>query len=244
MQDDKDALEVDDILQSQLPWSIKRLIFWLVLYLVIGVVGTAPFGFVIAYFNHVNGWGLTVQEIGHIGYILLYPVVILAALAFLRWQCEKVGLSIKAIWGSRAPQVRYIIFALTLGALLSLLWNWKIVNFDNPPKFSSDMIFYGKMIISSLLTPFLEELYFRGLLYRTLRKQNDSVISNLTSALIFSAMHVLVVDVTGFFFVFLYGVVTASLVERTNSLTASFLLHVIANLVHVVVVQHREFLLL
>ena len=43
---------------QQLPWSIKKLIMWLVLYCVIGFIVIAVFGLLIAHFNHVNGWGL------------------------------------------------------------------------------------------------------------------------------------------------------------------------------------------
>ena len=103
------------------------------------------------------------------------------------------------------------------------------------------MIFYGWVIVIVLLTPLQEELYFRGLLYRILRKQNDSVISNLISALIFAAFHVWSIDLTGLFFIFFSGMVTAFLLERTNSLTASFVYHAIGNLVSVVVFQYREF---
>ncbi len=174
-------------------------------------------------------------------------VVILAFLAFLLWQCKKVDLSIRTIWGAiyHATQVRYIIFGLILGILMSLLWNWKVVNFDTiSPQYSSDAIFYGQIIVIGILVPFQEELCCRGMLYRILRKENDIVISNLISAFIFTAFHILKVDITGLLFVFLYGVVTAFLVERTNSLTASFLCHAIGNLVSVVVIQHREFFFL
>ena len=234
-------LESDNTQQIQLPWSIKRLILWLILFFLICFVVNALSGFLIAYFNQVNEWGLKIQDIVRfvVTYILMVLVVI--SIAFLRWQCEKAGLSIMTIWGSQTTPVRYVIFALILGVLLSLIWNWKIVNFDNIPAKHSDVIFYGQVIVNCLLVPFQEELYFRGMLYRILRKRNDSVISTLISALIFSAYHIWGRDLTSLFFTFLYGVVTAFLVERTNSLTASYVCHVIANLVAIVVFQHRNF---
>lgn len=247
MQDGKDTLEVDDVLQPQLPWSIKRLILWIVLYCVIGFGVIALFGPLMAYFNHVNGWNLTVQDVVLIGQTYSVLVLTLASLAFLFWQCKKVDLSFRTIWGAIYPvtQVRYIIFALTFGVLISLLWNWKIVNFDKIPAKHPDAIFYSQMIVMGLLISFQEELYFRGMLYRTLRKCYLKRNAILISAIIFTAYHIQFwFAVTNLSFVFLYGVVTAFLVERTNSLTASFLLHVIANLVAVVVIQHREFLLL
>ncbi len=97
MQDSKidigDDLGFDNI--QQLPWSIKRLVLWLVLYLVISVGSGAPFGFLMAHFNHVNEWGLTVQDIVLIGQTYLNLVFTLAFLAFLIWQCKKVDLSLR-----------------------------------------------------------------------------------------------------------------------------------------------------
>ena len=237
------ALEVNDILQPQLPWSIKRLILWWVLFLLIIVVVVASFGFLMAHFNHVNRWGLTIQDIGLISQTYLYLIFVFFFFLFLHWQCKKVGLSIRTIWGAicHTTQVRYIIFAFVFGAIMSILEAKIAVNFGNPATDSSDVIFLGQIIVIGLLCPFQEELYFRGLLYRTLRKRNDIIISNLISAFIFLFFHVWGVDLTGLLFIFFYGVVTAFLVERTNSLTASFVCHAIGNLVPIVIFQHKEF---
>lgn len=245
MQDSKididNNLGFDGTQQSQLPWSIKRVILWLVvLYTICYGVGVLSAHF---NFNHVTEWSLTAQDVAYIIQVSILPVI-LAFLAFLRWQCKKEGLSLKSIWGSiySATQVRYIIFAFVFGAIVSFLWNLLIVNFGKPSsQYSSSMIFYVWVIVIVLLTPLQEELYFRGLLYRILRKQNDSVISNLISALIFAAFHVLGTGLISLLFIFFTGVVTAFLVERTNSLTASFVYHAIGNLVSIVVFQYREF---
>ena len=234
-------LESDDAQQLQLPWSLKRVILWLVvLYMICYGVGVLS---VLFNFNHVTGWSLTTQDVAYIVQVSILPVI-LAFLAFLRWQCKKEGLSLKSIWGAiySATQVRYIIFAFVFGAIVSLLWNLLIINFGKPSsQYSSSMIFYVWVIVIVLLTPLQEELYFRGLLYRILRKQNDSVISNLILALIFAAFHVLGTGLISLLFIFFTGVVTAFLVERTNSLTASFVYHAIGNLVSIVVFQYREF---
>lgn len=250
MQDSKidmdDTLESDDVLQPQLPWSIKRVILWGISYIVIVIVVGWLFHLVIIHLNHFNQWDLTFRDLRHI--TQTYPVLVLifAFLAFLKWQCKKVNLSIRTIWGAiySVTQIRYIVFAFILGTTKSLLWAGKIVNFGNPPQYSSTVIVYGQIIVGCLLGPFREELYFRGVLYRILRKRNDSVISNLISALIFAAFHILGTDFIGLLFIFLYGVVTAFLVERTDSLTASFVCHAIGNLVATVVFLYREFFLL
>ena len=235
--------ESDDAQQLQIPWSLKRVILWMISYMVIVIVVSWLFHLVIIHLNHFNQWDLTFHDLRHITKTYPMLVLIFTFLAFLKWQCKKVNLSLRTIWGAiyHATQVRYIIFAFVLGAIKSLLWAGIIVNSSNPPQYSYDVIFYSYMIVTGLLVPFIEELYFRGMLYRILRKRNDSVISNLISALIFTAFHGWEIDLTGFFLIFFSGVVTAFLVERTNSLTASFVYHAIGNLVSVVVFQYRDF---
>ena len=247
MQDSKididNNLGFDGTQRLQLPWSIKRLILWLVLSMVITVVLGTPFGFLMAHFNHVNGWGLTNQDIVLIGQTYLYLFFLLSFIAFLVWQCKKVNLSPLTIWGIYVPQVQHIIFALISGILISFLWNWKIVNFDNIPAIYSDAIFfYCQVIINCLVIPFEEEFFFRGMLYRTLRKRYLERNAILISAMIFTAYHVQYwLAVTDLFYIFFFGIVTAFLVERTNSLTASFVFHSIANLVAIAVLQYKEF---
>ncbi len=235
-------LESDDAQQLQLPWSLNRVILWWISYMVIVIVFAGLLHFVIIHLNHFNQWDLTLRDLRHITKLYSGLVLIVAFLAFLKWQCEKVDLSIRTIWGAiyHATQFRYIIFAFVLGVTKSLLWAG-IVNYSNPTQYSSGVIFYGLVIDRCLLIPFQEELYFRGVLYRILRKRNDSVISTLISALIFAACHVLGADLIGLLFIFFSGVVTAFLLERTNSLTASFVYHAIGNLVSVVAFQYREF---
>ena len=247
MQDSKidmdDTLESDDVLQLQLPWSIKRIILWIVSFYVISLVVAGLFHLVIIHLNHFNQWDLTLRDLRHITKIYSGLILIVAFLAFLKWQCNKVNLSIRTIWGAiyHATQLRYILFAFVLGATKSLLWAGIIVNYSNSTQYSSDVIFYGLAVVNGLLVPLQEELYFRGMLYRILRKRNDSVVSTLISALVFAACHVLGTDITGLLFIFLSGVVTAFLLERTNTLTASFVYHAIGNLVSVVAFQYREF---
>ena len=236
-------MELNNAQRLQLPWSIKRIILWIVSFYVISLVVAGLFHLVIIHLNHFNQWDLTLRDLQHITKIYSGLVLIVAFLAFLKWQCKKVNLSIRTIWGAiyQATQVQYILFAFVLGATKSLLWVGIIVNYSNPTQYSSGVIFYGLAAVNGLLVPFQEELYFRGMLYRILRKRNDSVISTLISALIFAACHVLGTDLTDLFFIFFSGIVTAFLLERTNSLTASFVYHAIGNLVSIVAFQYREF---
>ncbi|MFB3918460.1 hypothetical protein BU251_02975 [Candidatus Velamenicoccus archaeovorus] len=82
-------------------------------------------------------------------------------------------------------------------------------------------------IIIFLLGPFFEELFFRGCLYRALRRRMNVLSAVLISSFVFAIMH-------GYFFLFLYvflvGVSLACLYEKTESLVASLSFHMLNNL--------------
>jgi membrane protease YdiL (CAAX protease family) len=82
-------------------------------------------------------------------------------------------------------------------------------------------------VLVFLLGPFLEELFFRGCLYRALRRRLNVLAAVLTSSFIFALMH-------GYFFLFLYvffvGLSLAYLYEKTESLVAPLSFHMLNNL--------------
>lgn len=73
-----------------------------------------------------------------------------------------------------------------------------------------------------LVAPVFEEWIFRGLLYRSLRPSLGFVASLIGTSLLFTVVHPLTSSVT----VLVLGLVTAWLVERTNRLWPSMLVHI------------------
>jgi membrane protease YdiL (CAAX protease family) len=78
-----------------------------------------------------------------------------------------------------------------------------------------------------LIGPFLEELFFRGCLYRALRRRLNVLAAVLVSSFVFALMH-------GYFFLFFYvflvGLSLAYLYEKTESLVAPLSFHMLNNL--------------
>ena len=96
--------------------------------------------------------------------------------------------------------------------------------------------FYGsdiwvELLGSALITPILEEMLHRGVVYNRLRHMTGRWMSILISSLIFAGLHFNAVQ---FVYAFLLGIVFACFMEKTGWLYAPILAHVVANAIAVV----------
>ena len=80
-------------------------------------------------------------------------------------------------------------------------------------------------------TPIFEELFFRGLVYATLRTRYGAVTSALASATFFSVIHFYALS--GFLTTFWSGFVWAFAFERARSLLPGVIAHSVYNLFYV-----------
>jgi len=88
-------------------------------------------------------------------------------------------------------------------------------------------------LIVGVGAPIVEEIFYRGLLYRSLRKKRFPVwVSTIVSAAIFGGIHFQPLQFAG---LFVFGVVAALLAERTGRLGPSMWTHVGFNLTTVVI---------
>lgn len=95
--------------------------------------------------------------------------------------------------------------------------------------------FYGSTIAiellgSALITPILEELLHRGVVYKRLRNLFGLKAGIFVSAWVFAGLHFNIVQ---FIYAFLLGIVLALFMEKTNRLYAPILAHVVANTIAV-----------
>lgn len=96
--------------------------------------------------------------------------------------------------------------------------------------------FYGsslglEILGSAMITPVLEELLFRGVVFGRLRRRMGMWTSVLLSSLIFAALHFNIVQ---FIYAFLLGIVFALYVEKTGKLYPAVLAHMTANAIAVI----------
>lgn len=96
--------------------------------------------------------------------------------------------------------------------------------------------FYGstlgiELLGSALITPFLEELLHRGVVYGRLRRMMGMWPAVMVSALIFAGLHFNIVQ---FVYAFLLGIVFALFVEKTGRLYPAVIAHIVANAIAVI----------
>lgn len=96
--------------------------------------------------------------------------------------------------------------------------------------------FYGsslgiELLGSAIVTPILEELLHRGVVFGRLRRRMGMWASVILSALVFAVLHFNIVQ---FIYAFLLGVVFALIVEKTGRLSFAIVAHVVANAIAVI----------
>ena len=96
--------------------------------------------------------------------------------------------------------------------------------------------FYGgsigiELLGAALITPILEELLHRGVVYGRLRRRMGMWSAVVISALIFAVLHFNIVQ---FVYAFLMGIVFALVVEKTGRLSLTVIAHIVANTIAVI----------
>ena len=132
-------------------------------------------------------------------------------------------------------QVKQLFAAIGLTVCLSIALNniismSPLISMSEEYQNASDA-FYGssiwlELLGSALITPFLEELLHRGVVFGRLRKMMGMWPAVLVSAFIFAVLHFNIVQ---FAYAFLLGIVFALFVEKTGRLYPAVIAHVVAN---------------
>ena len=139
----------------------------------------------------------------------------------------------------RLPGRRWLLAALAVGVglrgviiLIVLAWQHVTGDTTNPQQYLLDgalaggWTLVGLIVFGGLVVPLAEELFFRGVVYSSLRRYGP-VIATLGSAALFGLAHglsvVLVVAV-------LLGAVNAVLVERSGSIWPAVVVHATNNM--------------
>ena len=96
--------------------------------------------------------------------------------------------------------------------------------------------FYGstlglELLGSALVTPVLEELLHRGVVFGRLRRRMNMWSAVIISAFVFAVLHFNIVQ---FVYAFLLGVVFALFVEKTGKLYPAVIAHIVANAIAVI----------
>jgi uncharacterized protein len=128
-----------------------------------------------------------------------------------------------------------LLFMIGMSALISinLLIMRTVGSFENPQvdaisggRAMSPGEFVAGLLLIAVLVPFVEELFFRGMLYPLLRRRAPAALAIVANAAIFALAHAIPILIPGLFVV---GLFLAFLRERSGSVWPGVLYHVMQN---------------
>jgi len=97
----------------------------------------------------------------------------------------------------------------------------------------NNWVFLAAIVSAALLAPFVEELLFRGVIYRYLKSRIAITHAIVISSLVFSLLHF---HPPSFFAIFLLGIILALVYEETQDIRAPVIMHLLHNAFTVVLI--------
>ena len=186
-------------------------------------------------FNEILNRTLSVAlELQVIGAVLTLPLLIL----FYRMDRKRDRIAGREHCYTKVSAPLFVLIAV-LGAVTCLAGNNLIMvsglySVSSAYDEVSEVLYGGKLVLEfvglGLLIPIVEELIFRGLIYRRLREYTSLGTGAVLSALIFGIYHGNLVQGV---YAFLLGLLFVYVYERYHTMAAPILFHMAANLLSV-----------
>jgi len=149
---------------------------------------------------------------------------------------EVFGLRVSSFFKDILSGITGYIFMLPLlfTVLVISLWFLNMIGYTPPPQpvFEAFMeeersrVLLFLTIFVSVFGPIIEEMFFRGFMYSAIKKRFGILMGAFLSASIFSILHT---NIVGFLPIMTLGLLLAYLYEKTGSLVAPIIVHIIHN---------------
>jgi uncharacterized protein len=211
------------------PQPTTRSQHWSTSYALIAFAGTFAAAIVIGLFlRYVMGAHIAVGEA-----VLLFDAILLAGLVPL---AQRQGLSLTDLGIRPTLAMRSLgLVVLALLAYFTLAGYWSVAfisqSTDRAANILSGIHHFGTfqivlaVIAASLSAPIVEEVFFRGLLYRSLRNRLPVYQAALVAGALFGLVHITGYPLITLPVKALFGVLACLLYERTGSLLPGIALH-------------------
>jgi uncharacterized protein len=232
-QQDRLSLPVEPTAPPAPDWSWREL----VLVLLTTLVAAVALGMVARSLSTVFGLELEGGLVSPVLYLVGFGIYLSVLVAIYVFAARRTGWA--ALGLTPASWRDYIIvpplFLLEMAALVAvnLLIAQIVGSFDNPQVeaisggralSSADLLLL--LVLIAGVAPFVEELFFRGMLYPLLRRRMGAPAAIVLNAALFAIIHVYPLLLPGLFVV---GLFLAYLRERSGSIWPSVLLHALQN---------------
>lgn len=188
--------------------------------------------YVVAWGSWINLSNVLIDTLLAESTIIIPPVVVLAFSHYEEGIMERLGFKNMKPMTYLAVFI-YGILLMPIGTLanaISMLW------VDNEVIEASgvmlDSPWYMTVISSAIVAPLIEEVAFRGFIYRGYRRSGGKMSAIILSAMAFAFMHL---NFNQAAYAFVVGVAFAFIIEATGSIWSSFICHFMFNFESIVV---------
>lgn len=126
--------------------------------------------------------------------------------------------------------ITFILFVLI--ELISVFWSVAAIKYSYVANIEAQNLGTGDnpavtILITGLITPVIEEIIFRGIIFNSYKKCTKTIIAALASALFFALIHF---DFTQMPFAFIAGLVFAAAYEYTGNFIVPVIMHTANNM--------------
>ncbi|MEI7644019.1 MAG: type II CAAX endopeptidase family protein [Chloroflexales bacterium] len=183
--------------------------------------------------GQMSGVGL-LSPVAYVAGVGLYLALLLGIYLFGVRRAGWAALGMRGTsWVNFALVPLIFIVGVSAVASVNMLVMKAVGSFENP---QVDAISGGKpmslgglgagLLLIAVLVPFVEELFFRGMLYPLLRRRAPAAVAVVANAAIFAMVHMIPVLIPGLFVV---GLCLAFLRERSGSIWPGVIYHAMQN---------------
>lgn len=185
-----------------------------------------------------------IKESGHIRMMinssildsLIIIFVLYTVLIGYKNSLKELGLSLSNFFRNIFIGITGYIAALPMifGTLVFAIWFAKLINYEPPlepllklflEEENVAFLLYSTIFVT-IFGPIFEEIFFRGFMYSALKKRIGIFGAVIISSILFSLLHT---NVVGFLPIMALGILLTYLYEKTGSLTAPIIVHIIHN---------------
>ena len=160
--------------------------------------------------------------------VLVIDLVMLATLYPL-YRTRPFSVRDLGLRGTRGPRaVGLVLLALIVYLALAVIWTDAVIGHTvrSVPQLHGGV---GEKVLAgvavAVCAPVVEEIFFRGLLYRPLRNRTNVAVAAVTVGVLFGAVHASTYPVDTLPIKVAFGIITCLLYERTRSLYPCTALH-------------------
>jgi uncharacterized protein len=204
---------------------------------------------IISVLNDKQLLNLNISNIDNLTFSIFYGIQVLLMLGvvwFFAVYWRRSGLrDLGFRYYSIARTIWYTFLSLILIFLVSFIYViilQKVFGIDAPGSKIDELVRSGNVsgniliVVTAVIAPLCEEVYFRGFLYPAFRKSFGVVIGIFLSSIVFAAAHL---DLFSFFPIMVIGWILAFMYEKTKSIFTVIFLHSIYNLILILILLGR-----